>query len=56
MWGFDYDGDYEGSREGFGESEFSGCKKFPCGEVYNESDDVQTKTTTKDAIWVVLGP
>ncbi|APA14961.1 hypothetical protein SS1G_13705 [Sclerotinia sclerotiorum 1980 UF-70] len=56
MWGFDYDGDYEGSREGFGESEVSGCKKFPCGEVYNESDDVQTKTTTKDAIWVVLGP
>ncbi|KAF7882019.1 uncharacterized protein EAF01_011799 [Botrytis porri] len=62
MWGYDDDrnrtgeGEYEPTREDAIEGDISGCERFPCEEVYNESDDVQTKTTTKHAIWVVLGP
>ncbi|ESZ93535.1 SchS21 protein [Sclerotinia borealis F-4128] len=61
MWGYDYDGDVdvegdgEGIREGVREGEVSGCETFPCKTVYNKSGDMQTKTTTKNAIWVVLG-
>ena len=64
MWGYDGDrngngtgeGQYGLTREDVIEGDVSGCERFPCEGVYNESDDVQTKTTTKDAIWVVLGP
>lgn len=57
MWGYESEGGEEngGSIQAVYEGEISGCESFPCEGVYNESDDVQTKSTTKDAIWVVLG-